>query len=406
MNRRYAPWIGLGCLVLALLVAIPIGLGIWAFQGVGNILGELPQYTQTGSPPTIPQTGPATEENHGQVEIPTRPGGANQPIGNLGQSSGQQAASLADLYDKVHTGAVSISIEVNQGGQVGAGAGSGFVLTDTGYIVTNHHVVEGADTLTATFFNDVALQAQVIGSDPDSDLAIIKVDQLPADVIPLPLGDSNAARVGDEVVAIGNPFGLGTSMTYGIVSATGRVIPSGFTQFNIPMTIQTDAAINPGNSGGPLINMAGEVIGVNAQIRTSGEGGGNLGIGFSIPSNILALVYPAIIEQGDYNWPYLGVTGATMSPAIGQEFGLDPNLRGAYIGEVVSGGPAAQAGLESNDVVVQADDTPIAGFDDLLNYVAFRAPGDTVTLLVNRNGQQQQAQVTLAERPRGSQTIP
>lgn len=405
MNRKYAPFAGLGCLVLLLLMAIPVGLAFWTFRGAGDIVGELPFPRQTGNPQVIPRTGPDRQDDQGQLATPVRPGNEiTQPIGNLGQPSGQRAANLAELYDRVHNGAVSISIEVNEGGQVGQGAGSGFVLSDTGYIVTNHHVVEGSTNLVVTFFNDVSLPAAVIGSDPDSDLAIIKVDQLPENVIALPLADSDTARVGDEVVAIGNPFGLGTSMTYGIVSATGRVIPSGFTQFNIPMAIQTDAAINPGNSGGPLINLNGEVIGVNAQIRTSSEGGGNLGIGFAIPTNILKLVYPAIIEQGDYNWPYLGVTGGTMSPAIAQEFNLDPNLRGAFIGEVVSGGPADQAGLQNQDIVVQADNQAIASFDNLLSYIAFKKPGDTITLTVNRDGQQQEIQVTLEERPQGSGT--
>jgi 2-alkenal reductase len=392
-------------LVLALLAALPVGLAIWAFQGAGSIIGELPQFRQTVNPQGVPQTGEATQER-GQVLPPIRPEGSNQPLGNLGQSNGQQVSSLADLYDQVHTGAVSISVQVNVGNQIGGGSGSGFVLTDTGYIVTNHHVVEGANELLVTFFNDMVYPAKVVGSDADSDLAIIKVDELPADVIPLPLADSDVTRVGDEVVAIGNPFGLGTSMTYGIVSATGRVIPSGFTQFNIPMTIQTDAAINPGNSGGPLINMAGEVVGVNAQIRTSGQSGGNLGIGFAIPSNILKLVYPSIIEQGDYDWPYLGVPGGTMSPAIAQQFNLDPNLRGAFISEIVRGGPADQAGMRSGDVVVQADDVIVGSFDDLLSYIAFRAPGDTITLTISRGGEQQQVQVTLQARPRGSQSIP
>jgi S1-C subfamily serine protease len=404
MDRKYAPWAGLGCLVLVLLVVIPIGLAIWAFQGAGSILGELPPLGLPDNSERIPQTGPQNIPNRQPASTPMRPRSAVQPLGNLGQPTGQRAESLADLYDQVHTGAVSISIEVIQMGQSGQGAGSGFVLSDTGYIVTNHHVVEGASRLIVTFFNDISLPADVIGTDPDSDLAVIKVEALPENVIALPLGDSDAARVGEEVVAIGNPFGLGTSMSYGIVSALGRVIPSGFTQFNIPMAVQTDAAINPGNSGGPLINMNGEVIGVNAQIRTSAGAGGNQGIGFAIPSNILKLVYPALIEQGDYNWAYLGVTGATMSPAIAQEFNMDENLRGAFISQVVRGGPAEAAGIEDGDVVVQAGDLRINNFDQLLTFVAFRNPGDTITLIVNRRGQEQPLQVTLGERPRGTQT--
>jgi len=221
---------------------------------------------------------------------------------------------------------------------------------------------------------------------------------MPEGAAPLPLGDSSQIRVGDAVVAIGNPFSLGTSMSYGIISAVGRTIPSGFTPFNIPEAIQTDAAINPGNSGGPLINMNGEVIGINAQIRTSGENGGNLGIGFAIPVNILKLIYPALIENGAYRWPYMGVSTAAGLPGEGLQSNLDAP-RGAVITEVTPRGPADQGGLQDGDVVIRADDQEIRNFDDLLTYVAYRKPGDQVTLTVLRGGAQTQVTVTLGERP-------
>lgn len=402
MDRRTTTWFGAGCLVLLVLLALPIGLAIWFFSNnsLGNLMGGVPNVTQN-----VPQERNTQRASNPSPSIPETGQTGNRPgveIGNLAVPLAQAPESLAELYKTANPGAVSISVFVNQGGILGGGAGSGFILTDNGYIATNHHVVEGADTVYVTFFNQVTLQADVIGSDPDSDLAIIKVDELPPDTHPLPLGDSSQAQVGDPVVAIGNPYGLGTSMTYGIVSAVGRVIPSGFTQYNIPQAIQTDAAINPGNSGGPLINMNGEVIGVNAQIRTSGEGGGNIGIGFAVPSNILNMIYPALIEQGDYVWPYLGVSGGTISPQLVQQFNLDPNQRGAFIGEVVNGGPADAAGLRSGDVILQADDQTINNFDDLLSYVAFSQLGDTITLTVLRDGEQFQTQATLAERPEGS----
>jgi 2-alkenal reductase len=384
---------------LIILIAIPIGLLVWAFQGAGDLIGELPEVGIPQQTAEIPSTGPTRD----QPASPTRANFSQQPIGNLGQPVGQEAGSLADLYDRVHTGAVSISVQVNQGGMVGAGAGSGFVLSDNGYIITNHHVVEGADQLLVVFFNDDILVADFIGSDPDSDLAVIKVDQLPADVIPLPIADMETVRVGDEVVAIGNPFGVGTSMSYGIVSALGRAIPSGFTQFNIPEAIQTDAAINPGNSGGPLINMNGEVIGVNAQIRTTGEGGGSIGIGFAIPANILNLVYPSIIENGDYDWPYLGVTGANLVPLIAEEYNIDPNARGAFIGTTTAGGPAQAAGLREGDVVVGFNGSPVRSFDALLSLIAFSPPGQEVTLTILRDGDTFDVPVTLDVRPEGSQ---
>ena len=233
-----------------------------------------------------------------------------------------------------------------------------------------------------------------------TDLAILKVDTLPEGTYPLPVGDSSKIRVGDAVVAIGNPFSLGTSMSYGIISAVGRTIPSGFTPFNIPEAIQTDAAINPGNSGGPLINMHGEVIGINAQIRTATEGGGNLGIGFAIPSNILKLIYPSLIERGAYSWPYLGVSTSAGVGFPGESGDTNTKAaRGALISDVTSNGPAEQAGLRAGDVVTRADDREIRNFDDLLTYIAYKKPGDAITLTVQRGGQEFQINVTLGERP-------
>ena len=204
---------------------------------------------------------------------------------------------------------------------------------------------------------------------------------------------------GEWVLAIGNPFSPGGSITLGIVSAVGRSIPSGITPFAIPQAIQTDAAINPGNSGGPLINMAGEVIGINAQIRTTGDGGGNIGIGFAIPVNILKQIYPALIERGFYTWPYLGVSSPAETPLSLDATDLQAQ-RGALIASVERGGPSDQAGIREGDVVVQADNTPINKFDDLLTYIAYRQPGETIMLTVVRDGDRQEVPVTLGERPR------
>jgi S1-C subfamily serine protease len=194
-------------------------------------------------------------------------------------------------------------------------------------------------------------------------------------------------------------------MSYGIISAVGRTIPSGFTPYNIPQAIQTDAAINPGNSGGPLINMNGEVIGINAQIRTAGGGGGNVGIGFAIPVNILKLIYPSLIDQGSYRWPYLGVS----SPAE-TVLSLDARdlaeQRGALIASVERGGPAAAAGLREGDIVTAADGQPVTNFDDLFTYVSFQAPGADVRLTVVRGGQEQEVVVTLGDRPGGGGLFP
>jgi S1-C subfamily serine protease len=230
---------------------------------------------------------------------------------------------------------------------------------------------------------------------------VIKVEQLPEGAYPLALGDSNNIQVGDSVVAIGNPFALGTSMSYGIISALGRTIPSITPQFNIPEAIQTDAAINPGNSGGPLLNMNGEVIGVNAQIRTGDQGGGNIGIGFAIPVNIVKQVYPSLIENGSYQWPYLGVASSEEQPGFSQPGNQAESQRGALIANIVPDGPAAQAGIQSGDVITRANDQEIRSFDDLLSVIAFHRPGDQLQMTLLRDGQEQTVTVTLGERPSG-----
>jgi S1-C subfamily serine protease len=296
-------------------------------------------------------------------------------------------------------------VKVTQGGQSGAGAGSGFILSDKGYVVTNHHVIEGASQIIVRFYNNADIQAKVVGDDPNADLAIIQVAQMAKGAKPLPMGDSSKVRVGDSVVAIGNPFALGTSMSSGIVSAVGRTIPSGFTPFNIPEAIQTDAAINPGNSGGPLINMNGEIIGINAQIQTGGQSNGNVGIGFAIPVNILKQIYPSLIQKGSYAWPYLGVGSPAADPLSMPATNAEAQ-QGALIAQVQASGPAEAAGLKQGDVVIQADNTKITSFDDLLTYVAYKHPGDKVQLTILRGGKQQQVTVTLGNRPSNSQLSP
>lgn len=325
-----------------------------------------------------------------------------------------EAGSLAALYEQANPGVVSIRIYAERGGTTDRGSGSGFVLGDDGHIVTNNHVVAQADVVTAIFYNGVEVPAETVGRDADSDLAVVKVDALPDGVVSLPVAGSDAVEPGDWVVAIGNPFSLGGSMSLGIVSAVGRAIPSGATRFRIPQAIQTDAAINPGNSGGPLLNLDGQVVGVNAQIASGGTGT-NTGVGFAIPSDVVRRVAPALVEKGAYQWPWLGVSGASVNLLVQEANDLEIQ-RGAYIAEVVEGGPAAQAGLQGatgiqtilgadvpvgGDVVVEADGQPIRDFTDLLAYVAFRRPGDVVELTILRDGERRQLTVELAVRPEG-----
>jgi 2-alkenal reductase len=362
-------------------------------------------------------TAPAVEITREIVEVlPTltpAPLGTREVDTSQGQSEPPiEEGSLAALYDETNPGVVNIQVYVERGGMTGQGAGSGFVLDDEGHVVTNNHVIASAQEVTAIFYNGFEARAEIVGSDDDSDLAVIKVEELPDGVEPLLLGDSDTVQPGDWVIAIGNPFRLGGSMSLGIVSAVGRAIPSGVTPFRIPHAIQTDAAINPGNSGGPLLNLEGQVIGVNAQIA-SGSGGVNSGVGFAIPANVVRRVAPTLIEQGVYQWPWLGVSGTSVNLLL-QEANDLPVQQGAYIGEVTDGGPAARAGLQGatgvqelmgldvplgGDVVVEADGETIEDFNDLLAYVAFKRPGDEVELTVLRDGEQQPVTVELGTRP-------
>ena len=333
----------------------------------------------------------------------TAPPAANMPIAQT---------SLIDLHNQLNPGVVNIQVLLNQGGATGGAEGSGFIIDNAGHIITNNHVVDGAFQVTIIFYNGLEEEAQIVGTDLYSDLAVLKVDKLLGDAHPLTLGDSDQVETGQWVIAIGNPFGLSSSMSVGIVSAVGRTIPSGATRFSIPQSIQTDAAINPGNSGGPLLNLSGQVIGVNAQIQTSGTQA-NSGVGFAIPSNIVRMVAPMLIQEGVYQWPWLGVTGGSLNLMSMKANNLDIQ-QGAYIDTIEPGGPAEKAGMQGStgteqvngipvpvggDVVVAIDGKPVNNFDDLLVAVAFRKPGDTVTLTILRNGSRQQVPVTLEPRP-------
>jgi 2-alkenal reductase len=304
----------------------------------------------------------------------------------------------------------------------GGGQGSGFVFDNEGHIVTNYHVVEGATELEVAFPSGLKVRGEVIGTDLDSDLAVIEVD-VPADQLqPLALGDSDQVKVGQTVVAIGNPFGLSGTMTVGIVSAKGRTLDSmrdsgNGRPFSAGDIIQTDAAINPGNSGGPLINLRGEVVAVNRAIRTTSstsEGEpSNSGIGFSISINIVKRVVPALIRDGQYDYPFLGITSSDDISLAAQEVLELPQTTGAYVSEVVAGGPADQAGIRAGntptdvpginkggDLITAIDGRPIRNFGELLSYlITNKGPGDQVVLTVIRENQTQEVTVTLGKRP-------
>ncbi len=316
-----------------------------------------------------------------------------------------QQEALISLYETVSPGVVSIDVASEAGGA----QGSGFVYDSEGHIVTNFHVVEGAQYIEVSFPSGFAAVAEVIGEDRDSDLAVIKVDAPASELTPLQLGDSEQLLVGQYVVAIGNPFGLSSSMSLGIVSSLGRSLDSmnvseGGQFFSAGDLIQTDAAINPGNSGGPLLNLSGQVVGVNRAIRTysSAEDGNpvNSGIGFAVSSNVIARVVPSLIRDGDYDYPYLGISSqGELSLAQAQELGLESNA-GSLVSAVAGGGPAEDAGIQSGDFIIAIDGISIKDFDQMIAYLfTHKSPGETTTLTVLRDGEEMDIDLVLGTRP-------
>jgi 2-alkenal reductase len=292
------------------------------------------------------------------------------------------------------------------------------VWDEAGHIVTNNHVVEGADKIEVTFADGTIVPATLVGANRDSDLAVIKVDVPAEELHPVRMGDSTQVKVGEIAVAIGNPFGLENTMTVGFISALGRSLPvesngSAGPTYRIPDIIQTDAPINPGNSGGVLVNDQGEVIGVTAAIASPVQA--SAGIGFVIPSAIVQKVVPELIEKGHYAVPWLGISGTSLDPDLTQGMGLDAGQRGVLVVDVTPDGPADKAGLRGSDrsITVDGEDRRVGGdvivaiggqtletFDDLIAYLfGSTKVGQQVTLTVLRDGQQQEVQVTLGERP-------
>jgi serine protease Do len=298
------------------------------------------------------------------------------------------------------------------------GLGSGFIWDNQGHIITNNHVIDGASAISVVFSDGTTVTATVVGQDVNSDLAVLKVSAPAALLQPVTLGDSTRLQVGQLVVAIGNPFGFQGSMSTGIVSAVARSLPVGNQlsigpTYSIPDIIQTDAAINPGNSGGVLTDDMGRVIGVTAAIESSANS--SSGVGFAIPSAIVQKVVPALISNGKFSWPYLGISGTSLAPDVAQAMNLPAGQRGALVVQVLPGGPAAQAGLQGSeqsltllgqqvpvggDVITAINGSSVKTFDDLVAYLARSAQvGQTVPLTILRNGRQQTLQVTLAARP-------
>jgi len=326
---------------------------------------------------------------------------------------------LINLYQRTNPAVVYIEVLVkHEGTHIPLGSGSGFVIDAEGHIITNNHVVEEADAVQVTFSDGSVADAQVLGLDPYSDLAVIKVDVPPERLSPLEMGDSSTLQVGQRVIAIGNPFGLEGTMTVGIISALGRTLPAQVfesdSQFSNPEIIQTDAAINPGNSGGPLLDTRGQVIGVNTAIRSMT--GTNSGIGFAVPANTVTRIILRLIKEGTYHYPYLGITSNTRFTVaeLAGPLGL-PVTHGVLVAEILPGTAAAQAGLRGGDhevevmgitamaggdIIVAIDGYELHTFDDLIAYLVRETRvGQEVVLTVVRDGEDMEITATLGERP-------
>jgi len=362
------------------------------------------------SPQVVAPTGPLVVT---QVVVPEVPVIQSPPVDLMSSQD-----TLIQLYQKVNSGVVSIQVLTDQGG----GLGSGFVIDEQGHILTNYHVIEGETDLEVAFSSGYKVRGEVIGTDLDSDLAVVKVDAPAEELHPLSFGDSDLVQVGQTVIAIGNPFGLTGTMTEGIVSGLGRTLRSMHSTadggtFSAGDIIQTDAAINPGNSGGPLLNLNGEVIGINQAIRTNNVSASgdplNSGVGFAIPINIIKRVTPSLISNGSYDYPYLGITSTNEISLLDQEaLGLSTS-NGVYITGVTAGTPADRAGLKSGtrdtsiiglqaggDLITAIDDQPVRNFNDLITYLTkYKGPGDSVTLTVLRGDQEVKVDVVLDKRP-------
>jgi len=335
-----------------------------------------------------------------------------QNLDEASNSSNNKSLSLNDLFELVENSIVQVTKTMPPANPYGpdkensTSLGSGFIYNDKGYIVTNNHVVENAKVVDITFINGDRYTANITGTDPFSDLAVIKINEnttgLPK---PLVVGNSSALRVGDQVVAIGNPFGLDSSMTTGIVSQIGRLLSIDERGFSIPNAIQTDALINPGNSGGPLLNMKGEVIGVN----TAGIFPG--GIGLAVPSNTVLRIIPVLMEEKNYTHPWLGVTGNTLTADLAKREKVDRTLKGVIIENIVRSSPADLAGLNGSnidqygekrggDIVTAVDGKQILKMEDLISYLELnKAVNENATLSVYRDGEIIDKQVTLKSRP-------
>ena len=319
--------------------------------------------------------------------------------------------SLTEIFERTEESVVQVNIRSDNAINNRGNMGSGFVYKDDGYIITNHHVVDNAERVTITFLDGESYIAKIIGTDADLDIAVLKVEIGSTYLQPIPIGDSSHLKVGEPIAAIGNPFGLSGSMTSGIISQIGRLLPQD-SGYSIPDVIQTDAAINPGNSGGPLLNMKGEVVGMNTAIQSAT--GEFTGVGFAVPSNTIKKVVPVLIRDGIFHHPWMGISGSDVDRDLAKIRELNSS-KGFLIATVIEGSPADTAGLQGvtitkeidgreyaldGDIIIKIDDVVVRKISDILIHLQReKSIGDELIMTVNRDGTMIEAVLVLGERP-------
>ena len=334
-----------------------------------------------------------------------------ETVGEISSIQKSSGLTLTEIFEKTEASVVQVNVRSDTGQTNPGSMGSGFVYSDDGYIITNNHVVDDAGKVTVTFLDGESYLAKIIGTDADLDLAVLKVEPSSTYLNPLIIGDSSKLKVGEEIAAIGNPFGLSGSMTSGIVSQMGRLLPQD-SGYSIPDVIQTDAAINPGNSGGPLLNMKGEVIGINTAIQSAT--GEFTGVGFAVPSNTVKKVIPSLIENGVFHHPWMGISGTDVDPELAEVRGLNSS-KGFLIVSVIEGSPAEDAGLQGmtetkeidgrefamdGDIILKIDDITVRQISDILVHLQReKSVGDGMVMTVNRDGVMIEVILILGERP-------
>jgi len=325
-----------------------------------------------------------------------------------------KSLSLIEIFEKSEPGVVRVNVQRGESEDITGGIGSGFVFDKKGHIITNAHVVKNANKVVVTFLDGRSYNADIIGTDEYTDIAIIKVNADLTLLHPLSIGDSSNLKVGEQIAAIGNPFGLSGSMTSGIVSQLGRLLPSGL-GYQIPDVIQTDAAINPGNSGGPLLNMRGEIVGINTAIQSAT--GEFTGVGFSIPSQTVAKIVPTLIADGEYKHPWIGIAGRDIDPDMAKVLDLKDAI-GFLVITVVEDSPAFHAGLIGSektidvdginypvggDIILSVDGKEVRKIDDILIHLQrTKSVGDEMVLEILRDGRTTNVTIVLGERPNGN----